>query len=208
MMKPIIFSTPMIKAILEGQKTQTRRVMKPQPVLDNGFWRWHGAGWSDSIKRIMPIPCHSMYNNAPYRPGDILWVKETWQYKNYGDYGDTPDDFMYRTDANETWVGPWRSPRYMPRKAARIFLKVKDVRAERLQDITEEDVRAEGFITREEFARYWDNLNAKRGYSWDDNPWVWVIEFEKIKDYHDLIDKVIIWHFKEDDLFQGKEVEI
>jgi len=198
-MKPIIFSTPMVQAILEGRKTQTRRVMKPQPVLDNGFWRWCGAGWSDNIKKITPIPCHSMYNNAPYQPGDILWVKETWQYKKYGNYGYAPSDFMYRADLNEIWVGPWRSPRYMPRKAARIFLKVKDVRVERLQDITEEDARAEGFVAkirhaktyednifngsttaREEFAMYWDGINAKRGYGWETNPWVWVMEFEKV----------------------------
>lgn len=205
MEKPIIFSTEMVRAILDGRKTQTRRVIKPQAPRYN----------TDLLQPHILYPCYSDNDfgdidkpiKCPYLPGDILWVRETWQYKKYGEYGDSPNDFMYKADANETWVHPWRSPYHMPREAARIFLKVKNVRFERLQEITEGDALAEGVhpwglqterntskwcrytkitdpgspvgTNRGEFAAYWDTLNAKRGYGWETNPWVWVIEFEK-----------------------------
>lgn len=194
MEKPIIFSTPMVRAILEGRKTQTRRVVKsPFEIHANGF--------------ITKPDKHDRFNLVvlPYKPGDILWVRETWQYKNYGDYGYTPDDFIYKADPNETWVGPWRPAIHMPYEASRIHLKIKNVRVERLQDITEEDAIAEGIKEYMEFngvVKYWiddlslgvgdmprsakkafeiiwNSIYAKRGYGWDINPWVWVIEFER-----------------------------
>ena len=76
--RPILMNTDMVRAILEGRKTVTRRAMKPQPVLDGHFWRLGGAGWGDNISSFHPVPCHSLYNRAPYHPGDILWVRETW----------------------------------------------------------------------------------------------------------------------------------
>lgn len=196
-MKPIIFSTPMVQAILDGKKTQTRRVIKPQPIWDNGFWKWAGAAWSDNIKRVTPVPYHSMYNNAPYRPGDVLWVRETWC--EYGNIHNPHMGYWYKAsgieqpymDSVKFKMCKWRPSIHMPREAARIFLRVKTVRVERLQDITEDEAIKEGAkaygpnncsgtSARIAFAELWDNLNEKRGYGWESNPWVWVIEFEMI----------------------------
>jgi hypothetical protein len=203
MEKPILFSTQMIQAIIDGRKTQTRRIMKPQPVLNNGFWQWHGAGWCDNIKRVTPMPCHSMYNNAPYQPGDILWVRETvWQrLYRYPESEETfywGSEFKYAATDEEPKVGNWvkRPSIHMPHKAARIFLMVNAIRAEKLQDISETDAIAEGVkhqwginhngektlekVCTTVFKELWDSINAKRGYAWDVNPWVWVIEFERV----------------------------
>lgn len=178
--------------------------MKPQPILDEGFWRWHGAGWSDNIKRVKPIPCHSMYNRAPYKPGDILWVRESWADLRGMGFGDDPRtdkpwNFAYRADTKPGSDGDmvrieygvkWRPSIHMPKKAARLFLEVKNIRVERLQNITEEDAWAEGCDANIPdgkpcavawFHGLWQKLNAKRGYGWDTNPWVWVIEFKEIQ---------------------------
>ncbi len=206
MERPILFSGEMVRAILEGKKTQNRRVIKPQPTIN-----WHYRTWCDS-QTYAWTTCHPLnvkYQNqiqkvkCPYgQPGDILWVRETWC--DAGVFG-----YAYRaTDSLPIGVNTWRPAIHKPRKAARLFLQVKDVRVERLQDITEEDARAEGVKTavwympygkdedahidisglpgypdqrasyRNGFATIWDSINAKRGYGWDTNPWVWVIEFE------------------------------
>lgn len=191
---PIIFSTQMVQVILQNKKTQTRRVIKPQPTYP--YWCGIGHGWDDG---------HGYEIKCPYEPGDILWVRETWQYKKYGDYGYTADDFMYKADTGETWVRPWKPSIYMPRKAARMLLKVTNIRVERLQDITEKEAKAEGcsgvlcdcnhevyacencyntgyvVTPKQEFIYLWNDMYVKRGYGWDTNPYVWVIEFEKIK---------------------------
>lgn len=165
-MKPILFSTPMVKAILDRRKTQTRRVIKIDDAPEN--WRKSLAG-------------------SRYKPGDILWVRETWAPKRY-----QPERIYYKAD-NELGslvnVDKWRPAIFMPRAAARIFLRVTDVRVERLQDITEDDATAEGlrigiggepyFSCRDAFVALWNSINAKRGYGWDTNPWVWVISFER-----------------------------
>jgi len=163
--KPILFSTEMVRAILEGRKTQTRRVVKPQPVIEDG----HGR----------EIKC-------PWQPGDILWVRETW-CKNPVSTG-----YPYCYKASEdSWIydnmeGMWRPSIHMPREAARIFLRVKNVRVEKLQEIMPDDVLQEGLWdvgtetgALDSFAELWNNINAKRGYGWSVNPWIWVIEFEK-----------------------------
>ena len=178
-MKPIIFSTEMVRAILDGRKTQTRRVIKPQP---------------ESMKDGKLPKC-------PYQPGDILWVRETWYYEEHmheltaGD-PDLPSGrykhrYICKASDPDYPVGNkgWRPSIHMPREAARLFLLVKAVRVERLQEITEEDVLAEGCglasWTQDDwpktagFAQLWDSLNAKRGYGWKNNDWVWVIEFER-----------------------------
>jgi len=223
-MKPIIFSTEMVKAILKEQKTQTRRVIKdganrtPQNIGREKFYKmvnalnnksFFGAGFykdSDVFECKGEILTDAVYFKCPYKPGDVLYVKETWGKDENGEY-------VYRTNYGTTEndsfppsMFKWKPSIHMPREAARIFLKVTNVRVERLQDITEEDAIAEGIswldeacysnngwtptlydpdsggspVFRDGFAALWDNLNAKRGYSWESNPWVWVYEFERI----------------------------
>ena len=177
-MKPILFSTPMVQAILDGRKTQTRRVIKIDDAPEN--WRKSLAG-------------------SRYKPSDILWVRETWadvfgKYEYRADYSESEN--TYRVKRYGTTIAKWRPAIFMPRAAARIFLRVTDVRVERLQDITEDDATAEGlrigiggapcFSCRDAFAELWDKLNAKRGYGWDTNPWVWVIEFERCEKPDDI----------------------
>jgi hypothetical protein len=204
--KPIMFSTPMVKAILEGRKTMTRRVVNPQPVLEPAhdgfpdFWHWKDCRWADGG---LGCPQSGIDDYAPYKPGDILWVKETWS----GFFKETNGEGEYIYKADEDRVSHefrWDSPVSMPREAARLFLEVKSVRIERLQNITEEDADAEGFPEKfcigcgacaggdcydpiRFFKDLWNSLNAKRVdtekkpvYSWESNPWVWVIEFKRI----------------------------
>ena len=191
-MKPIIFSAPMVQAILDGRKTQTRRVIKPQPeryLSRDAGNRVPIAVWVDNQKWVKP----------PYQPGDILWVRETWATVSSGiiEYKATYKE-PYTGSAEIDHIGnkiKWRPSIHMPREATRIFLRVTNVRVERLQDITEEDAKAEGcherllndgwknigkLTARDDFIMLWEYLNAKRGYGWDTNPWVWVIEFERI----------------------------
>ena len=192
--KPIIFSTPMIKAILEGRKTQTRRVIKLPKEAPQGRVPFY---------KDIPDPTlgvHAFWEVKPkYERGDILWVKETW-----ADIAETtPGNFHYKSCATEgdiEWFKEnnwkWKSAMFMPRKAARIFLEVKSVRVERSQEITGRDVLAEGIdnghsnpkmglrwenMQRMAFSELWDSINAKRGYSWKSDPWVWVIEFGRIE---------------------------
>ncbi len=219
-LKPILFDTEMVRALLEGRKTVTRRVVKPQPVLDGHLWKLGGAAWRDSVLSVPVMLGHSLYNRAPYQPDDVLWVRETFrvdylsnivgsgrvQYKADGSYADihfSADryDMMRRAQRKPGW----RPNENMPREAARIFLRVTGVRVERLQAVTEEDAKDEGACKaypytdpetgkmtymQDENATYiggfvcaWDNTikSADRAtYGWDANPWVWVVEFERI----------------------------
>ena len=195
-MKPIIFSTPMVQAILGGRKTQTRRIVKAN-IVDRFVLDDSGnilGSYTEGMPEVYPT-----IDDAPYQEGDILWVRETWNYSPNGYYcykADTiPDD-------NHGNIGsiPWRPSIHMPREAARLFLKVTSVKVERVQDITPKNIAAEGlpsFICHPEheyyknvcgdnwlgfewFRELWDGINSKRGYGWDTNPWVWVVAFEKI----------------------------
>ena len=123
--KPILFNTEMVKAILDGKKTQTRRVIKSAPL---------GLFYEDGCPA----------RNPPYRSGDVLWVRETWKQETHdyagGGYALT-DGYLYKADGPQDTTGMmvedrWHPSIHMPRKAARLFLRVKDVRHERLQDIT------------------------------------------------------------------------
>ena len=195
-MKPILFSTPMVQAILKGRKTMTRRVMKPQPVgeiKNRDYYEFYGTKTARIFTDTQGL-C------AKYALDDILWVRETW-YQHYD------GSFAYRASSELETKG-WRPSIFMPREACRIFLRVTDVRAERLQDITPEDVQREGLEaelpSEEAKARYpegsdemigvhnwckeysqfifrnlWNSINSKRGFGWDANPWVWVISFER-----------------------------
>ena len=181
-MKPILFSTPMVQAILDGRKTQTRRVIKDKDITN----------WFDIDVDGKPIAyidqetgdSYPPTHRAKYQPGDILWVRETWAKRIHSD-----NRYYYKADNNLGAIfnredDKWRPSIFMPREAARIFLRVKNVRVERVQDIGEEDALAEGvewlnFATaKEAFTALWDGINGKRVYGWDTNPWVWVVEFE------------------------------
>jgi hypothetical protein len=195
--RPILFSGPMIRAILEDRKVQTRRVIKSQPTLP---YAWHGCWdgaqfWTDNAQQ--GEKGETEYRTVPYGTiGDRLWVRETWR----GQQG----AIEYRADTDSH--GPadgradgesknWRPSIFMPRWASRITLEVTGVRVERVQDITQQEVKAEGISPytfargclsetppdpRWKFIEIWNDINAKRGYSWESNPWVWVVEFKKV----------------------------
>ena len=191
--RPILMSAPMVRATLAGVKTMTRRVITPQPPADGSAKAWTWAidsdaprpalGWQDKAIGARAAVC-------PHgQPGDLLWVRETWAV--WGEFRDGPG-YCYRADADLNGV-TWKPSIFMPRAASRLTLRITDVRVERVQDITPEDCLAEGITpdmethagqywredARERFATLWDGLNAKRGYGWAANPWVWVISFER-----------------------------
>lgn len=206
---PILFNTEMVRAILDGRKTCTRRLVK--------FFSGENPRWTGYIKAGLMLyngknePC---IRKAPYQPGDILYVRETWT-EECGKY-------YYRADYDSDYLDPcetlsggypascrnhpgcdgcmatstrihWHPSIHMPKEAARIWLKVTDVRVERLQEITSEQICREGVeveyphaLNGEEkryaFSTLWNSTIKKADldrYSWDANPWVWVIEFER-----------------------------
>jgi len=185
--RPIIFSGPMVKAILEGRKTQTRRIVRR--TIAN---RVTAVG----SQRNFHVQDPHVVMACPYgRPGDRLWVRETWAPCGEIDNGPhAKRGYTYRAD----WDleddlqrdHQWKPAIFMPREASRITLKITGVRVERLQEITEEDAIAEGaFVAptgiikpdgtlthRNEFVRLWQEINGKRA-PWLSNPWVWVVEF-------------------------------
>lgn len=186
--KPILFNTEMVRAILDGRKTVTRRLVKPQYVLDadnnpHFFSRAEGNlfVWKD-------MPYIKTAIKPPYLPGDVLYVRETWASPSAAEIanGADPEMYLYKADPlhRAAW-DKWRPSIHMPKEAARIFLRVTDVRVERLQDITEEEKLAEGAprgYGQYNFYELWDRTikSADREtYGWDANPWVWVIEFER-----------------------------
>lgn len=227
--KPILFNAEMVRAILDGRKTVTRRVIKPQPIFNKPFWELGGAAWSDNIDTIIPVPGHSLYNRMPFKPNDILYVRETWFYESHMEdmtagEPDLPSGcystrYVYKASNPDypvdVGVGAngWRPSIHMPKEAARIFLRVKDVRVEQLQNIITGDYRTPLNINREGlldlclkcpnysgnckdfiqndssrfingFIDLWNSTVKKSDldrYGWAANPWVWVIEFEKLE---------------------------
>ncbi len=207
--KPILFNTDMVRATLDGRKTATRRVVK--------FVSGRNPNWTGYIKDGMVLyngtnePCNK---SCQYQRGDILYVRETWCWCPCWDCGmntvegccdETADKFYnpkkgemgcygYKAsfEDNEQPFDKWYSPRFMPKEAARIFLKVKDIRVERLQDIDDKGAYEEGAGEKDtiyyiggrvcDFAKIWNSTIKKTDldlYGWDANPWVWVIEFER-----------------------------
>lgn len=152
--KPILFSGPMVRAILAGTKTQTRRIVKPQPKGRLSPWDMASEPGDVYIDGSVPVRCvESRGRNkrdagelslrpvpCPYGvPGDRLWVREAWRQN------DAPSDCVhYMADEDECSGGPWRPSIHMPRWASRITLEVTEVRVQRLQEISEEDAKAEG----------------------------------------------------------------
>ena len=193
-MKPILFNTEMVQAILEGRKTVTRRVVKPQPPATSTVSKKRSDyGWS-----FWKDDPQIHYMKPPYRTGDILWVRETWNCLPIPEpLRGTNKTYWYKADGAEPG-DKWRPSIHMPREAARIFLRVTGVRVERLQDMRLKDCEKEGvqlnFIesadlvmgsvrARERFSGVWDSTIKQKdlaAYGWDANPWVWVISFVRI----------------------------
>lgn len=191
--RPIIFSGPMVKAILEGRKTQTRRVAK---VTSDGC----KPGFITPVAGFVPRSLAEHVSYCPYGwVDDRLWVRETWAPHDAGVLANEEREHVYYRADDETKYetdGAWRSPIHMPRWASRITIEIINVRVERLQEISEADIRAEGIDEAfcealgetahrdpdlvEAWAHGWDSINAKRGYSWESNPWVWAITFKKL----------------------------
>lgn len=194
---PILFNTEMVRAILDDRKTCTRRVIK-DAVKENQEINKNGKGEFElyDITSRCGIPKGKIYN-PPYQPGDILYVRETWhKYTKRVGNGEPchlAEFYGYKAsianseDANE----PWKPSIHMPKEAARIWLKVTDVRVERLQEMDKTDALKEGIDPRlcinlshalTKFKKIWDSTIKKSDldiYGWKANPWVWVIEFER-----------------------------
>ena len=201
--RPILFSGPMVQAILNGAKTQTRRVIKPQPLaLRDGLRGWKscaGGGYEVVWNALQMSGSQAIGEFCPYgKPGDQLWVRETWRVNgNEHDYAAAgPDKVFYRAD--EDWNGDagWRPSIFMPRWASRITLEVTGVRVECIREISEADMIAEGIdyllkqrgvqqpntvYRRIEFVGLWDKINTVRGYGWGSNPYVWAVEFRVVQ---------------------------
>lgn len=200
-MKPIIMSTEDVRGILDGRKTMARLVAKELDGVDILNCR-HVDGDIQEPKGY-PIGHVSLTERCKFKPGDVLYVRETWaRFECAMGIG-----HIYRADdgaEGELWYcrpDRWRSPVTMPPESARLFLRVKGVRVERLNQITNNNILREGFRSEScnicvhdggsgcehcfailnPFRKSWDTRNAKRGYGWDSNPYVWVIEFERIE---------------------------
>lgn len=195
--KPILFNTEMVRAILDGRKSCTRRIVKHdvEAILNSPYHKEHPEVEDEQIISKLCIP--------PYQPGDILYVRETFIQA-------AANIFWYKAD-DKLWMSKdllWKPSIHMPKEAARIWLKVTDVRVERLQEITEEQACMEGTDPWDEvcyenngwhptlsdpdsggdpnmidgFHKLWNSTIKKSDidrYGWDANPWVWVIEFER-----------------------------
>lgn len=206
--KPILFNTEMVRAILDGRKTYTRRLVKPQPDEKHTF----PLGFVTDSTEKKEVGCFGFgideyggsiqYARPQCQPGDILYVRETWSE------GYEEGTYIYRASDKLAGLPTFKESSkliyhpsiHMPKEAARIWLKVTDVRVERLQEITEDEAKAEGAIdnrgfihspeneydhihtAREHFAEIWNSTIKKSDidrYGWDANPWVWAIEFER-----------------------------
>lgn len=208
----ILFNGLSVKAILAGRKSMTRRVIKPQPnpIEPNRWFDRQGPEnyWVSWDERQPAPPSKQVWIKSPYgRPGDRLWVRETWSCERWenidGGEGWRRETLLYRADGEHD--GPWSPSIFMPKWATRIWLRMTDIRVGRVQDITSTDCEHEGIsgVTlaspvrgqpygeyrngdgivypepRAAFHALWDFLNAKRGYGWEENPWVWAIGFER-----------------------------
>ena len=191
-MKPILFKTEMVRAILDGRKSCTRRICKDAnectvPDMDfyNADKRTYAVHNFSDKKHTEQLSIAE--RTCPICQGDILYVRETWfkGLKRYMYRADYTDAEKYYKNGKEVAIR-WHPSIHMPKEAARIFLRVTNVRVERLQDMTDDDAEAEGCFdytsTALGFPDVWDSTIKKSGldcYGWNANPWVWVIEFER-----------------------------
>lgn len=187
--KPILFSTEMVQAILEGRKTQTRRT-KGLKVVNNNPDSHLFNSFSIDKENATFKKLEGMWQgvDVPYKTGDVLWVRESFFHSFYNK---NDQCFIYKADLKEDSVKflKWKPSIHMPKEACRLFLKVTNVRAERLQDITEMEAVFEGCMQYEKdpdwmtalygFELLWKKINGES--SWKSNPWVWVIDFERIE---------------------------
>ena len=181
--RPILFSTPMVQAILENRKTMTRRVVKPQPESID-FYEDRNV-WFPEVSK------------CPYEVGDVLWVRETF-YKTIAE--ELKGAFFYKADIDKlSWTFKWKPSLFMPKEACRIFLEIKSIKVERLKDISREDARSEGierdlvsgtkyknyvdgtsvYSEQGSFYSLWEKINGKESLT--QNPFVFVYEFEQIE---------------------------
>lgn len=221
--KPILFNTEMVQANLDGRKNNTRRIMKPQPV-DTEYCNHEMVTFNDMLPGYYDGdytcacrkcgygvgPSGESVFKPPYVPGDILYARETWRVRNvFGDIarGNRTAEIEFKAGGDTICVpafgytpsyGAWKPSIHMPKEAARLFLLVKNVRVERLQDIDEEGAKAEGAnfcngkhvgieekmrrSAVERFSDIWNGTIKPADidlYGWDANPWVWVFEYER-----------------------------
>lgn len=197
--KPILFNTEMVRAILDGKKTCTRRIVKGA-IPDDAMWGYtmFTPKGCVSCRGVYADEYGEKFFRLPYQQGDILYVRETWCK---GSWMNEKERYYYKADDNDFHC-VWHPSIHMPKEAARIWLKVGDVRVERLQECGEGwcvDIEKEGIVTpqdailyisddafhdalRMEFQKTWDGTIKKSDierYGWNANPWVWVIEFER-----------------------------
>ena len=190
--RPILFNAPMVRALLAGTKTQTRRAAKLPVVGAEGsvsevvpsLLPNRGDLWD--FRRMLDNP---MAVRCPYgQPGDRLWVCETFGHFERNENFAPGCEVFYRADGESLAVEPWRPSIHMPRWASRISLGITSVRVERLQDISRGDAMAEGCPfpnmaqgpdPRDWYAELWGAINGPD--SWAENPWAWVIEFKAIE---------------------------
>lgn len=184
--KPILFNTEMVRAILDGRKTCTRRAIK----FSNGM-TGRPIGKAGDSSNPLGVMYPGGIKRPPYQPGDILYVRETWCDDRQFTHDSTPGRYFYKASENGDFK--WKPSIHMPKEAARIWLKVTDVRVERLQDITDKDAEREGaqpdnpfdydvdkWPNLEYFKEIWNSIIKKSDldrYGWEANPYVWVIEF-------------------------------
>lgn len=207
--RPILFTGPMVRALRDGRKTQTRRLVKPFPVEYDGMWMWKkGIAWGAVTNPAKPEEF------CPYGvSGDSLWVKETFRWHLC--CGCKNEQIHFAADGpacptDGTTIKPWRSPLFMRRTYSRITLGITGVRVERLHDISKQDAEAEGVESAfvggnkapvwrdyaqakcdpfewfsspvDSYRSLWEKINGKKpGARWADNPWVWVIEFRRVE---------------------------
>ncbi len=201
--KPILCNTDMVRALLDNRKTVTRRAVKPHYRAGEAGFRVVTNKHTGKYVRIEIFDeweDETRWLDDPYRPGDILYVRETWQHGFGGTYlykASAGHDLFMTADGELVSDIPWRPSIHMPREAARIFLRVTNVRVERLQEIDGRGVLAEGVDnghSNPAMGKRWENMQLMAFsalwdstikpadwalYGWDANPWVWVIEFER-----------------------------
>jgi hypothetical protein len=199
--RPILFQGDMVRGVLEGQKTETRRVIKPQPYeseYEPGLFSWMKKKGISSTGSIEMIKACCPYGQI----GDRLWVRETFAEVGTCDPGfliykatypsDLPANVENIPDDIHEAGYKWKPSIFMPRTASRITLEITEISVERVQDITEEGALAEGVkiesglekginnLAVARFADLWDSINKKRGFGWKSNPRVWVVKFKVV----------------------------